>query len=478
MNSKNTIWIDALDFNNKGGWKEDTQFVHLMGSGYLIAADEPGVPVEDATIKITVAESGKYRIWVRDRNWLRLYSPGQFTVLIDGKETDNILGKIPSDKWLWEIAGDVELDAGEHIIALHDLTGYFGRCASIILTTDMDYVPSREIERIHADRAAIKGLDTSEKYGGKYDVIVAGGGPGGVPAAIAAARMGSKVLLLHNRSMLGGNSSDEVGMTMDGAEVSHMYARESGIAEEIRQLRDRDLSFHGDYTRAMEKLVYAEKNITVLYNRHVCGVEMENSSVIKGVKTFNFLDLTKERFEAKIFIDCTGDAWLGYYAGAKYRFGREAEWQHNESIANKFPDMYTMSGCIKSGNRPFFFDTDEPVEYHAPEWVPKLPEDDKEMGRVIFGNGSSFSWWIETPNVYDDMWDGEEARDTLLMLILSYYNHVKNHWYKKETAKNYRLRFVSVFNDRRESRRLIGDYIMTQDDAISTTSCLRDVISA
>ena len=149
----NYIFIDTLDFVKKGGWKEETQFVHLTGSSYLIAADEPGVPAEDATTKIDVKQAGKYRVWVRDRNWLRLYSPGQFTVLVDGKETGNVLGKIPSDKWLWEIAGDVDLDEGEHTISLHDLTGYFARCSSIILTTDMDYVPSREVERFQTERA-------------------------------------------------------------------------------------------------------------------------------------------------------------------------------------------------------------------------------------------------------------------------------------------------------------------------------------
>ena len=464
---KNTIWIDALDFDNKGGWKEDTQFVHLMGSGYLIAADEPGVPVEDATAKINVCESGKYRVWVRDRNWLRLYSPGQFTVLVDGKATDNILGKIPSDKWLWEIAGDVELEAGEHTVALHDLTGYFGRCASIILTTDMDYVPSREIERIHADRAAIKGLSNEVKEGGSFDLIVVGGGPGGCPAAIAAARKGIKVLLIQDRAVLGGNGSSEVGITFDGAMTAHINARESGIAEEIRRLRDRETEDFGDWERAITKLVLAEPNITLLYNNHVYATDMSSSSVIRGVYAMNTRTLEKTHFTAKLFMDCTGDAWLGYYAGAKLRFGREAAWQHNEGIAPEVADTLTMSGCIKSGNRPYFFKTDEPVEYHAPEWVPELPKTDEEFGRAINGSGASLMWWLEAPNVYDDMWDGEETRDALLMVILGYYDHIKNYWSKKEKAANYRLRFVSVYNGRRESRRLIGDYIMTQDDATS-----------
>lgn len=467
MNSKNTIWIDALDFDQKGGWKEDTQYVHLMGSGYLIAADEPGVPVEDATVRIKVDQCGVYRIWVRDRNWLRPHAPGQFVVLVDGKKTDHILGKLPSDKWLWEIAGDVELEAGEHTLSLHDLTGYFGRCASIVLTTDMDYLPSREIDRIHADRARIKGMSNEVAEGGGFDLIVVGGGPGGCPAAIAAARKGVKVLLIQDRSVLGGNGSSEVGITFDGATTAHLNARESGIAEEIRRLRDRDPVDFGDWERAITKLVTAEPNITVLYDNHVYGTDMSSASVIQAVYAMNIRTLEKTRFTAKFFMDCTGDAWLGYYAGAKMRFGREAAWQHHEGIAPEAADTQTMSGCIKSGNRPFFFKTEEPVEYHAPEWVPPLPKTDEEFGRSITGNGAQLMWWLETPNVYDDMWDGEETRDALFMVVLGYYDHIKNHWSGKARAQNYRLRFVSVYNGRRESRRLIGDYVMTQDDATS-----------
>ena len=362
----------------------------------------------------------------------------------------------------------MELTDGKHTLSLHDLTGYFARCAAILLTNDFDYVPSRDMEHIYAERARIKGLSNEVARGNTYDVIVVGGGPGGVPAAIASARMGMKTLLLQNRPMLGGNASSEVGITMDGAEVAHINAREGGIAEEIRRLRDRDPSFHGDWTRAMEALTAAEPHLTVLCNMHVCQAEMESSGKIRSVVARNMLDLTRMRFAAKIFIDCTGDAWLGYYAGAKYRYGREASWQHNESIAPELADMRTMSGCIKSGNRPFFFKSETPVEYHAPAWVPAVPTDDKAFGRNITGNGGSMYWWLEAPNVYDDMWDGEEARDALLMAILGYYDHIKNHWSGKEKAQNLQFRFTSVFNGRRESRRLIGDYVLTQEDCFKT----------
>ena len=142
MDSTTELWIDALDFEHKGGWKEDTQFVHLMGSPYLIAAGEPGIPVEDATVTITIPRSGLYRIWVRSRNWMRFHAPGTFNLLVDGSNNHKTLGAMPSDRWVWEISGDFDLESGEHTVSLHDLTGYFGRCASILLTTDLDYVPS------------------------------------------------------------------------------------------------------------------------------------------------------------------------------------------------------------------------------------------------------------------------------------------------------------------------------------------------
>jgi len=465
MKETTSLWIDALDFNNKGGWHYDSQFVHLMGSGYLIAADEPGVPVADASINVNIPQADTYRIWVRDRNWLRPHNPGTFTLLVNNESNGVILGQQPSDSWIWEIAGDYELDSGSCTLALHDLTGYFSRCSAIIITNDFDYVPSREIERMHKERARIKGFGYAIQFGGEYDVIVAGGGPGGVPAAIACARQGIKTLLLQNRPMLGGNSSTEIGITFDGAEVAHPRARAGGITEEIHRLRDREDNIIGDWTRAIEQLTEAEENLTVLCNYHVVDVQMISDTTIEGVIALNVNTLLKTRFTAKQFIDCTGDGWLGYYAGAKYRFGREAAYQHNEDIAPDAADTMTMSGCIRSGNLPFFFDTEKDIEYHAPEWVPKLPEDDDEFGRVI--QTPRMYWWLEAPNTYDDMWDGEQTRDALLLVILGFYDHLKNHWSGRDSFKKTQFRFASVIDGRRESRRLIGDYILTQEDCTS-----------
>lgn len=464
MQTNTELWIDAIEFQDKGGWKEDTQFVHLMGCGYLMAAYKPGIPVEDAHTTVQIPAAGTYRIWVRDRNWLRSHSPGTFCLLVNGEHNGTILGKQPSDAWVWEIAGDFKLEAGPCQLSMHDLTGYFGRFSSVLITDDLDYVPPRDMNRMHKDRARIKGLNTEVSFGGNYEVIVAGGGPGGVPAAIACARQGIKTLLLQNRSMLGGNGSTEVGITFDGAEVAHPRAREGGIAEEIRRLRDRDPENHGDWMRAMEQLTAAEPNLTVLCDSHVCDAKTENDT-IREITVLNTKTLLKTTYTAKIFIDCTGDGWLGYFAGAKYRFGREASWQHNEDIAPDIADTLTMSGCIRSRHLPDFIDAEEDVGYHAPEWVPKLPEDEKEFGRVI--HEPRMYWWLEAPNTYDDMWDGEEARDALLLVILGFYDHLKNHWSGRHNYTKKQMVLSTIINGRRESIRLIGDYILTQDDCTS-----------
>ena len=49
------------------------------------------------------------------------------------------------------------------------------------------------------------------------DILIAGGGPAGVPCAVASARCGAKVILCHDRPVLGGNASSEVRMHIVGA---------------------------------------------------------------------------------------------------------------------------------------------------------------------------------------------------------------------------------------------------------------------
>lgn len=273
-------WIDTLDFQDHGQWKVDTQFTHLMGSSYLLACHTPGKPVQDATTRFAVPKNGRYRIWARTKNWYYPYAPGRFELLVDGQNSGVELGTLASTEWAWQIAGDYALAEGQHNLALHDLTGYFGRCSSLIVTDDMDFVPARPIEEFERQRAMLRGISLEPVNEGRYDVVVAGAGPGGVPAAIAAARHGCRVLLLNNRPVIGGNASEEAGVQFNGASARQLNARDGGITEEIMRLKGyRDCS----WMQAMEQLCRQEPNLEIRCNLHIIGADMAEDTIVSVV---------------------------------------------------------------------------------------------------------------------------------------------------------------------------------------------------
>ena len=450
------LWIDSLDFDDFGGWKPDTQHGHLMGSAYLLACDRPGVPVADASAHFSVPYKGRFRIWARTRNWYYPYSPGLFTLRVDDRESGIILGNAPSNDWLWQIGGDFELDKGSHRLFLKDLSGYFGRCSSILITDDMDYLPKRLVGDFERERALLKGLSLEPVDEGEYDVIVAGAGPGGVPAALAAARLGARTLIISNRPVLGGNSSTEAGVGFNGASARQPNARDSGIVEEIIRLK----GYKGcTWTQALTELCEKEELLTVCCNLHVNACRVVDNR-IQSITARHTINGTYHLYTGKMFIDSTGDSWMAFHAGARHRLGREAKWQHQEEFAPLKPDLNTMSGCIM-GN--VFENTGKPVSYTPPPWAPVFPKG-KAFGRNIERIGQV--WWNEHSNELDDLYDAELARDELFRVMLGYFNYLKNLWDEKEKAAPYIFRKMAYIDAKRESRRMMGDYILTQEDCL------------
>ena len=187
-----SCFIEAEQFADKGGWAVDSQFIDQMGSSFLLAHGM-GKPVTDATTTFDCREAGTYYVWARTRNWTAPWSEhaaGTFTIKVNGKELPNVLGRGTGD-WQWQKAGEVRLEKGKATIALHDLTGFDGRCDVVYLSP----VDGRPV------MPAVRPLPPRHV---KADLVVCGGGIAGTCAAIAAARLGLKVALVQDRPMLGG----------------------------------------------------------------------------------------------------------------------------------------------------------------------------------------------------------------------------------------------------------------------------------
>ena len=455
------LWLDAEDFADYGGWRLDTQFAHTMGSAYLLAADL-GTPVADAATTVDVPRAGKYRLWVRARNWCPEHSPGRFQVLVGGRLSEAVFGTESSDQWVWRSGGDFDLPAGSTQLVLRDLTGYFARCDALILTTDLGYTPPADLESIQRERSRLTGIALDPQEAGTFDVVVIGAGAAGCSAAIASARTGAKTALVQNRPVLGGNASIELGVGICGAGSRHANARESGVIEEAGRIRARYA--HPKMSEPFRRLAEQEENLTVFVNRHVFGVQMADDYTIAAVKALDTLAGGVHVYRGKQFVDCTGDGWVGYYAGAKYRMGRECREEFGEDLAPPEADQLTMSGCLM-GNLALSYraeNTGKPVEYVPPPWAAKLPT--VEFGRSPRGFTSG-QWWLEHQGEIDDLGDPERARDELIRISFGYWDYIKNHWPDRARARDYALVYVPHGDAKRETRRLVGDYILKQQDA-------------
>lgn len=306
------------------------------------------------------------------------------------------------------------------------------------------------------------------------DVLVAGGGPAGVPCALAAARCGAKVILCQDRPVLGGNASSEVRMHIVGADCSggrgvalESETREGGIIEEIRletTVRNPQRS------ASMLDLVFYEKcraepNLTLLLNTAVTGAETRDGVVVRA---FAERPSTEDRFSisAKAFVDCTGDGRLGVEAGAPFRQGREAASEYNEPLAPAQADSCTLGSSLLFQAR----DMGRPVPFVAPPWARKFTEEDLRLrshAKPGVDRGLEYGyWWFEWGGTLDTIKDNEAIRDELLAILLGVWDHVKNGG--DHGADNWALDWFGFLPGKRESRRFVGQHVLTESDVFGS----------
>jgi hypothetical protein len=443
------VLIEAESFADKGGWVVDQQFVEQMGSPYLLAHGM-GKPVKDAQTNIAVKKAGKYHVWVRTKNWAPgdWEAPGKFNVIIDGKCLEQILGNNP--EWNWEYAGSIDLTKGEKKLSLHDITGFEGRCDAIYFTLSAREKPPIDREALKSWRSQqLRIAETPGKIM-KYDLVVVGGGLAGCAASISAAEQGLKVALVHDRPVLGGNASGEIRVHTEG-----IY----GKFERILKMIDSEPYVNGSAKALADdqkRLRNLEKydNIDIYLNFRAYDAKSENQKII-SVDARNTSNGELIRFKAPLFVDCTGDGWIGYWAGAEYMYGREASSKYNEAWKDygilwspEIPDNFVMGASLLWGSE----NAGKPVEF------PKVPWAMDVANNYAEANGE---WqWEFSRNDLSQIDDAETIRDHMFKAIYgSFYNYKQ-----QNNADSLQLKWVSYVLGKRESRRLTGDYIYTFND--------------
>ncbi len=332
----------------------------------------------------------------------------------------------------------------------------------------------RELERIApADNLAAAPLERNMTLVDlQCDLLVAGGGMAGVNAAISAARHGAKVILVQDRSRLGGNASSEVKMHVCGAGISWGRPgwRESGLLEELRldDAANNPQRCWELWDLLLYDKVVSEPNITLLLETTVYSAEVKDN-VIQRVQAR--CDRTEHlyRITSKLFADCTGDSRLGLEAGAEYRTGHESRAQHGESLAPETADVQTQGSSILFTSR----DYGKPMPFTAPKWARKITE--KNLKSRPIKSWEYGYWWIEWGGHLNTIRDNERIRFELLGIVMGVWDYVKNSG-KFPSSANWALDWVGMLPGKREARRLVGDHMLTQMDLMGLTPPFDDAV--
>ena len=452
LRAASSVFVEAESFTSHGGWTLDTQFIEIMGSPYLLAHGI-GTPVKDAETEVNFREAGDYAVFVRTKDWVSPWkmegAPGKFQVLVNGAALSETFGT--SGDWRWQKGGTVHIaQAGVAKLALHDLTGFDGRCDAIFFSNDPAVMPP---ETRDARRALLQ-LPAQTEESAEYDLVVIGGGYSGMGATLAAARQGLKVALLQNRPVLGGNGSSEIQVWAMGGTRRGLYPQLGEIVEEFADRATNSpgtIAEYGDATK--EAIVRAEKNVDLFLNHHAIAVEMApppaaGHMAIRSVTALDTRTGGERKFRAKLFADCTGHGTIGALAGAAFTMLEE--------------------GHMGMSNLWSWKEAPQPVAWPLTPWALPLewgdfpPTKKSEKSDETFHKGE---WFWETGFDNHPIKDLELMRDWNLRAVFGAFSAMK-HGKEKDKFATARLAWVAAIGGTRESRLLTGDVILTDKDIV------------
>ena len=442
------FFVEAESFKSHGGWSLDTSFTQVMGSPYLLAHGL-GKPVADATHEIKIADAGTYRVWVRTKDWVAPWkaagTPGRFQLLVNGKALKTDFGT-KGASWEWQDGGTVELSGGDNALALHDLTGFDGRCDAILFSKDLGYTPPSGDQLAKARHQWLNPSGKPEDAG-EFDLVVCGGGYAGLGAAISAARQSLRVALIQDRYVLGGNGSSEIGVWAMGGTMRGKYPH---IGEIVEEFADRAPDSPGkveDFGDAVkEKICRNEKTLNLFLGHFVYGVSLgKGDGKIESVKALDVRTGREREFRGKLFVDCTGHGTVGALAGARFTMEEK--------------------GHMGMSNMWFHQKEESPQAWPETPWALPLEEGDfpplvaskSKIDNKSFMKGE---WFWESGFNEHPVDNLELIRDWNFRAVFGAFSALK----KNPENQNSALKWVSHVVGPRESRLLEGDVLLTQDD--------------
>ncbi|WP_256758266.1 FAD-dependent oxidoreductase [Cohnella sp. WQ 127256] len=308
-----------------------------------------------------------------------------------------------------------------------------------------------------------------------YDIVVCGGGLAGFSAAVAAARHGAQVCLVQDRPVFGGNSSSEIRVPPQGAASFHAYARETGIISELlieeRARNHESPIFDNGYINSvwdmvMYEMAMATPGLTFRLNSTVTDVVLSDERTVEAVIARVSHAETELHLSGITFIDCTGDGIVAALAGCKWRYGTEGRDEFGEPHAPEKASDAVMGSSIhiKAKN------VGHPIPFTAPEWAVRYDDPDFFWKRGRGVNPYSGFWWMELSMPWHTIHDNETLRHELTRHVLGVWDYIKNRDpVLQEEAQNYALDWIGQVPGKRESRRIIGEYLMTEHDPLGKT---------
>ncbi|MBQ8341622.1 MAG: FAD-dependent oxidoreductase [Clostridia bacterium] len=295
----------------------------------------------------------------------------------------------------------------------------------------------------------------------KYDLAVIGGGFAGVAAALAAARAGAKVLIVEKSNCLGGaavnclvNPFMPYWTEINGRRMN----LSSGIFREIHdRLEERNAmrkeSFLEEELKYILNEMVAEANIDLLFHAYLFRVEKSDEHIVSIMAATKSGEM---QVEANYFIDATGDAQLAYLAGCPTVLGREADHL-----------CQPMTLCFRVGNvdvEKFYASRERLKLAHAQSLAAGELINPRENILVFKTPIHNVLHFNTTRVVRKDPTSPEEVTEAEVLArkqIYEIYEFMKNH---ADGLENSFLMMTAAEIGVRESRMIVGDYVLTEQD--------------